>query len=297
MPAVQCRRWCFTLANYTDAEVETLKASESFSYLVFGKEVAPSTGLPHLQGYLELPKKKSLGGVKGLLFPRVHLEIAKGTFLENKTYCSKGGDVFEKGSPIDESSNPWESARAAALAGKLDEIPAGMYIRNKRAFDQIAQEGVWKRASASRARIELVLRPWEVEIIDVLKGPVDDRKIYFVVDVAGGAGKSTFCRYVVQEFGSGVLHLKPAKGSDLAFILSEVPTILLLDCPRSNDVKIPWDFIEAVKDGHVVSTKYAGLVKDFPPPHVIIFTNQLGVFKDVGGSYLLSEDRIVEKVI
>ncbi len=65
----QHRRWIFTLNNYTDVEVDGLKKEKVFfSFLLFGKEVAPTTGTPHLQGYFELPKKKTLGGLKKYIF-------------------------------------------------------------------------------------------------------------------------------------------------------------------------------------------------------------------------------------
>lgn len=116
MPARQSRRWAWTLLNPTEEEItiiNALFAAGTVSYLIYGKEIAPSTGTAHLQGYLETPRKLSLGGVKRFLFPRVHLEIARGTSTENIRYCKKDRPqdqapnefVFEQGLPIRENQH------------------------------------------------------------------------------------------------------------------------------------------------------------------------------------------------
>ncbi len=94
------RAWCFTLNNYTDAIVESTKAIEC-EYIIFGKEVAPTTGTPHLQGYVYFANPRMMSGVKKLL-PGAHLETAKGNEEQNFKYCSKDGNengdsLYEKG--------------------------------------------------------------------------------------------------------------------------------------------------------------------------------------------------------
>ncbi len=60
----ESRRYIFTLNNYTEEDVKILMEEKVFfSYLLFGKEIAPTTGTPHLQGYFELPKKKIMRGI------------------------------------------------------------------------------------------------------------------------------------------------------------------------------------------------------------------------------------------
>ncbi len=65
------RNLVFTLNNYTQSEVnaiKTLDGDNDISYLIFGYEVGES-GTPHLQGYIELSKQKSLRQLKKLLSP------------------------------------------------------------------------------------------------------------------------------------------------------------------------------------------------------------------------------------
>lgn len=87
-------RWCITLPNWTVAEEESLKAI-ACKYLVYGRETCPTTGTPHLQGYIEFVNRKSLAMVKTLI-PRAHLLPAKGTAEENRTYCSKEDPLFHE---------------------------------------------------------------------------------------------------------------------------------------------------------------------------------------------------------
>lgn len=91
----RARAWCLTLNNWTPAELETLQGVDC-KYLVIGKEVAPETGTPHLQGYIYFKNKKSLRQMK-TLNRRAHWAIAKGTGAQNKLYCTKDGDFIEKG--------------------------------------------------------------------------------------------------------------------------------------------------------------------------------------------------------
>lgn len=88
-------RWCFTVNNHTDDDViglislscDTDPATARF--LIFQEEKG-STGTPHLQGYIELRKRKRLGGVKALTgLERAHIEQAKGDANANIAYCTK----------------------------------------------------------------------------------------------------------------------------------------------------------------------------------------------------------------
>jgi hypothetical protein len=89
------RSWCFTLNNYTEEEHKNICNVEC-EYLIVGKEVGEN-GTPHLQGYIYFKNPRTMGGVKKLLGNKVHLEISRGSAKDNKIYCSKEGDFFEKG--------------------------------------------------------------------------------------------------------------------------------------------------------------------------------------------------------
>lgn len=65
-------------------------------YSIRAFEVAPTTGTPHLQGYVYFKNAVSRTGLRKKL-PGYFLEIANGTPLQNQTYCKKDGDFLETG--------------------------------------------------------------------------------------------------------------------------------------------------------------------------------------------------------
>jgi len=88
----------FTLNNYTEEEVENMKAlaQDKCKYMVFGYEIAPKTGTPHLQGYFELQKEAYMSMMHQYC-RRLHftLQPVKGTAQENRKYCLKIRDEDE----------------------------------------------------------------------------------------------------------------------------------------------------------------------------------------------------------
>jgi hypothetical protein len=91
----RARAFVFTFMGYTEEDVQKIKEYPC-NYVVFGRETAPSTGRPHLQGYFHFKNPKSMQTlVKS--FPGCWFQVAKGSAVQNKRYCSKGGNVFESG--------------------------------------------------------------------------------------------------------------------------------------------------------------------------------------------------------
>lgn len=90
------RSWTWTLNNPTEEEELKIQQMQC-QYLIYGKEIGEK-GTPHLQGYTYFKNKKSLKQLKKLI-PRVHAEASKGSAAQNIDYCSKDGEVFEKGTP------------------------------------------------------------------------------------------------------------------------------------------------------------------------------------------------------
>ena len=85
-------RWCFTINNYSDEEVEAVKRLERYCLLVICSKEKGKEGTPHLQGYAEFGNRIDGGKVKKLLGGRAHIEIARGTRQDNIKYCSKEGE-------------------------------------------------------------------------------------------------------------------------------------------------------------------------------------------------------------
>lgn len=92
------RAYAFTLNNYDDTDEARVRSlADTASYVVCGKEVAPSTGTLHLQGYVYFKSQRAFSSVKALLGDRAHIEAAKASAKKNRDYCTKDGVWFEHG--------------------------------------------------------------------------------------------------------------------------------------------------------------------------------------------------------
>lgn len=125
---------------------------------------------------------------------------------------------------------------------------------------------------------EPVWRPWQQSVISLLTGIADDRTVHWIVDTKGACGKTFMAKY---------LHMKSMAYCVSAFGgMRDVGTIIataiesgwdrrvfIADLPRAAEDKAIYEPIEAIKNGLVTSTKYAGSTMCFPSPHVIVFAN------------------------
>lgn len=88
------RSWILTLNNWTIVNYQAIRALAGIVYGVLGKEIAPETKTPHLQGYLYLKNPTTLRALKRKITKSKggtpHLEIARGTPQQNRKYCTKG---------------------------------------------------------------------------------------------------------------------------------------------------------------------------------------------------------------
>lgn len=131
------RAWCFTSNNYTDEdELLIYSLVEHCSYVIVGRETAPTTGTPHYQGFIYFDNPRTFSGVLKLLPDGTHLEpkYRESTFKQASDYCRKGGDFFENGTlPMDQqgkgdagklsSEQRWELAKL----GDFESLPPEHY--------------------------------------------------------------------------------------------------------------------------------------------------------------------------
>lgn len=92
---VKGRLWTFMLMKKDELTevswVEVLKNLEAIDciWMVFQTEVAPTTKRVHAQGCLAFQTPRTMLGTKKRFPDWVHLEMARGTALQNLTYCTK----------------------------------------------------------------------------------------------------------------------------------------------------------------------------------------------------------------
>lgn len=142
MSTKKFRNVAFTLNNYTEEEIKSLKECDKFSFIIFGKEVCPTTGTPHLQGYVELKDQMRLSGLKKIN-NRAHWfeRYENATAEDNIVYCSKANDVYRAGEPKKQGERTdLKKISKAIYEGKMDreslaiEDPA-VYARYYKAWE------------------------------------------------------------------------------------------------------------------------------------------------------------------
>lgn len=91
--------YCFTvfgLNEESENELNRQLGSLCVKYL-YGKEICPTSGRTHFQGFMHLKKAMRITELK--LIGKPHLEPCKGNEEQNVRYCSKDGNVVRWGFP------------------------------------------------------------------------------------------------------------------------------------------------------------------------------------------------------
>jgi len=120
----------------------------------------------------------------------------------------------------------------------------------------------------------IVMRAWQIKILNILSAEPDDRKIFWLWDSIGCSGKSTFTKHLVLTFPDTIVC--DGKTSDIAYLIANMklpPRVVIWDIPRSLEEHVNYNAIEKVKNGLFTSTKYETKMVVFDVPHVIIFAN------------------------
>lgn len=149
VPRQRLHNWCFTLNNYTDADVQRLQTLDC-RFIIFGKEVCPTTGTPHLQGYVQWSKSLDRSTTRTRL-GEVHLTPADGDSAHNITYCSKvDKNAFRRGAPVDQGQRSSISLFLAQASTNHSHMviardhPAD-FARYHSAFDKLRLSAMPKR--------------------------------------------------------------------------------------------------------------------------------------------------------
>lgn len=237
---IRNRKWCITLNNYTSEEYDAMTqyfSSKKYKYII-GKEMGENK-TPHLQIYVEHTSDIYFDTIKKL-FPRVHMEKARGNRDQNVDYCSKEGNFVCNG--LEKKMSMKEKAKLLVL----------------KRYENI----VWK--------------DWQQNLIDLINKEPDDRTINWIHEEKGNIGKSFLCKYIVCKYDAIIADGKKDNIFNQVNIHMDndkLPTIIILDIPRHNVEYINYGVLEQLKNGMIYSGKYEGGVCIFPPPHVLVFCN------------------------
>lgn len=144
------------------------------------------------------------------------------------------------------------------------------------------------------------LYQWEKNVLKVIHEEPGDRHIHWFWEPNGGAGKTTFQKYVFsQEERVVVLSGKAAdmKNGIVSYYEANkvLPRTVLINIPRTFDTDyISYTGMEEIKDMFFYSGKYQGGMVCGKCPHVIIFANVPPPIKEDK----MSKDRwIIERIV
>jgi len=175
------RRFCFTMF---DMEFNYDKLKKEASYLVTGKETCPTTQKSHDQGYVEFDTQRTLSSVIKKL-NRSHVEIAKGSGAENRTYCLKGGDPG-----IEMGTMTKVQGHRTDLDGLLTQLILKPELTSKELIEM--NPAMWARNYKAIAVIKDVYskpRDWLTEVVYIW-GPSGTGKTRYAMEL--GATKVWF---------------------------------------------------------------------------------------------------------
>lgn len=218
--STRTRRWVFTLHDYTEDQCVTLLGLE-VQYVMYGKEVCPTTGRPHLQGFMVLKKPKTMSSLKKFIgIKSIHLKVMgeKDGFEKNLEYCKKEGDWYESGVlPAPGRRSDLEGFREAIDDGMTEEEIS------KSMFTVWAKyPGLYKRYKSLTIEVESPRYPLEAfKWSEDFRDPDWSRSLIFWG--SPGIGKTEFAKSLLGEGYLLVSHLDqlgqfdPSKHSGIIF--------------------------------------------------------------------------------
>lgn len=138
------RSYVYTYNNYTQEDEDRLQLIPC-AYHVYGREVAPSTGTPHLQGFIYFRLQKSFSAVRKIL-GSCHIEVCVdlGRAIQ---YAKKDGNFWENGTPPktpkekgEAGKQVYEAAWELAKQGRIEEISEPLRTRFFNTYKRIQAE-------------------------------------------------------------------------------------------------------------------------------------------------------------
>jgi len=186
--------YIFTYNNYTKKGEIALKEwlALNAKYAIYGHEVAPTTGTPHLQGYISLRKKMRMTTLQGkfkVLKVKLSLKCARGSAQKNRVYCTKEDPehFFECG-----DINACSSARND-LREMAEQIKAGKRLREVYESDRVTFIFHHAGVKSAMAVEEKILCPKIREVtVSVLCGNAGTGKSHQAVEICNSMNMEYF---------------------------------------------------------------------------------------------------------
>lgn len=287
------KTWCFTLNNYTEADIKFFDDLE-VSYLCYGKENDPPAAdaaplvahvgvpadagaehqgkTPHLQGYVIFKRAYRFPQLKKL-HAQCHWEASK--VKDAMNYCMKDQNYTIRDNRTPGKRNDF--AEKAEII-KTHKTKRSMLL-DPRLYSTMARYGSWAASMAAACPptqvdiAPIVFRPWQKVLMDLVQAAPRPRKIHWWFDQVGGQGKSFMTNLLCRNHGA---FLASGKKADVLYAYKDsLAEIVIFDLTRSQEGEYcPYSTMETLKNGFYLSTKYqsAPVWRD-TGCHLIVFAN------------------------
>ncbi len=127
------------------------------------------------------------------------------------------------------------------------------------------------------------LRPFQRAVLSIGHKLPEDRHVHWVSDIAGNSGKTHVGKLLKRDHSA--IAMKGGSISNMAYVYQGEPIIVFNLARGIDPSKIPYEFMEDLKDGEIFSQKYEPCMKEFVAPHIVVLANCLPDFDK------LSKDR------
>lgn len=156
----------FTYNNYTEDDITRIcdmaVLGTKVRYIAYSREVAPTTGTNHLQGFLQMKQQFTCADVRRITgIPWVR--FMKGTFEQNDDYCSKQNNLHEVGKRVGEGGQGtrhdltdfFEQVKAGKSDLELMEYDFKTYSKVMKSVDRFRSLNKPKRLEQTKLEVFL----------------------------------------------------------------------------------------------------------------------------------------------
>nr|WAE43939.1 MAG: replication associated protein [Cressdnaviricota sp.] len=216
------KNFVFTINNYTEEIIADLKAHvpTTFRCLCFGREIAPTTGTPHLQGFVVFKTLKTFKQVCSFKHFKWYVERMKGTIDQSLKYCTKDKNFEIHGDVPKTTKEKGEAgAEPGAKSVRTDLVELRKDIQNGMSRIDLSSVDLLYKTLAPKYSYSLdkdpniaSLYPWQQKILDYSLTAPHRRKVLWIYSYCGDQGKTSLALHLQSL---NWMRLENAKTSDI----------------------------------------------------------------------------------
>ncbi|AXH76395.1 MAG: putative viral replication protein [Cressdnaviricota sp.] len=293
---------CFTSFNiennWEQYDIEKMDKKQSIKYIIYQGELCKD-GKKHIQGFLQLHKKKEMTFIKKLLNDKtLHIEPMRGTPEQARLYCTdeyidKEGnkkDIWFNQIEYGELDNTTERQRTDLISLKnkivdgerVDKILLEstdnkeihnilQYNRTLKKLEQVVRYESIKTQLLQQFK-DVKWNKVQTKILEIISERPDNREVNWIYDEDGNTGKSYLSKYL--QLTEDIYYITGGKQNDILYGY-EGQEIVIIDLARTyaDNLEHIYTIIENLKNGMYLSTKYETIQKIFKVPHIIVMAN------------------------